>query len=131
MLKKKTCLVVASVAVMSCFSLGAQAHGGGGGGGGVGGGVGASAGAGVGAGVGVGASVGVGVGGGHGNASSQAGGVSGSHMSGHGIANTNGFNSLDRDKGLDRAGDRSHQQTQASVSTTAHSGKHKALGLAK
>ncbi|TCT10233.1 hypothetical protein [Paralcaligenes ureilyticus] len=115
MLKTKFCLIVASVAVMSCFALGAQARGGGGGGGG---------------GVGGGAGVGGGHGGGHGGIGSEAGGVSGSHMSSHGIANTNSVHSLDRDKGLQRAGDRSHQHARASRAT-ANSGKHKALGLAK
>ncbi|WP_370635949.1 hypothetical protein [Paralcaligenes sp. KSB-10] len=99
MLKTKFCLVVASVAAMSCFTLGAQARGGG-------------------------------VGGGHGGMGSEAGGVSGSHMSSHGIVNTNGVHALDRDKGLQRAGDRSHQHAKASRSAV-HSGKHKALGHTK
>lgn len=122
MSKAKLGLVVASVAIMSCFALGAQARGGGGaGGGGAGGG-------GVGGGVGVGA--GIGGGGGHGGTSSEASGMSASHMSSQGTANTNGFNSTDRDKGLGRAEDRNHQSTRASQSTTHH-GKRKALGHTK
>lgn len=48
-------------------------------------------------------------GGGHGAGGSggNAGGMSGGHMSGKGIANSNGFESGDRDKGLSRAADRS------------------------
>lgn len=104
MSKVKMGLVVASVAVMSCFALGAQARGGGGGG--------------------------VGAGGGHGSMSGGAGGLSGSHISSQGITNTNGFNSPDRDKGLQRAGDRRHEQTQPSQSNR-HYGKRKALGHTK
>lgn len=121
MSKIKFSLVVASVAVMSCFALGAQARGGGGGGGAGGGGPG-----GGGAGSGIGGGHGGGYGGGHGGTSSGAGGISASHMSSRGVTNTNGFNSPDRDKGLQRAGDRSHQHAQAS-----HYGKHKALGRTK
>ena len=126
MSKVKFGLVIASVAVMSCFALGAQARGGGGAGGN-GGGVGGGGGAGMG---GSGAGIGGGIGGGHGGASSEAGGVSASHMSSEGLANTNGFNSPDRDKGLDRAEDRSHQLTQTPQSTT-HYGERKALGQTK
>lgn len=147
MSKTKFGLVIASVAVMSCLALGAQARGGGGGGGGGAGGGGGGAGAGAGAGgggggggsggvgssgVGIGSGIGGGggFGGGHGGISSQAGGMSASHMSDQGVTNTNGFNSLDRDKGLERAEDRSHQRTRASQSTTNY-GKHKALGRTK
>ncbi len=105
MSKLKIGLVVASVAVMSCFALGAQARGGAGGAGG-------------------------GNGGGHGSVGSGAGGTSGSHMSSRGMTNTNGYNSPDRDKGLERAGDRSHPRAQPSYSTT-NNGKHKSLGRTK
>ena len=37
---------------------------------------------------------------------SAPGGASASHMSSQGVANTNGPNAVDRDKGLDRAEDR-------------------------
>lgn len=116
MSKMKIGLLVASVAVMSSFALGAQARGGGGGVGGGHGGMSSEAG-------------GV-IGGGHSGMSNEAGGTSGSHMSSHGMTNTNGFNSADRDKGLQRAGDRSHQHAHTRHST-AHSGKHKALGRTK
>lgn len=120
MSKMKIGLLVASVAVMSSFALGAQARGGGGGGGGgFGGGHG-----------GMSSEAGGVIGGGHGGMSNEARGTSGSHMSSHGMTNTNGFNSADRDKGLQRAGDRSHQHAHARHST-AHSGKHKALGRTK
>ncbi len=38
-----------------------------------------------------------------------AGGGSAAHMSSHGMANTNGPDSADRDKGRARAADRAHQ----------------------
>lgn len=134
MSKVKFGFVVAAIAVMSCFALGAQARGGGGagGGGGVGGGGAGGGGAGIGSGIGGGhgAGIGGGIGGGHSGTSSEPGGMSASHMSSQGIANTNGFNSPDRDKGLGRAEDRSHQHARAPQPTT-HSGKRKALGHAK
>lgn len=131
MSKAKFGLIVASVAIMSCVALGAQAHGGGGGGGGgAGGGGGGGVGGVGGVGAGIGGGSGSGHGGGHGGTSSEAGGMSGSHMSSQGIANTNGFNSPDRDKGLERAEDRNHQSTRASQTAT-HYGKRKALGHAK
>lgn len=40
------------------------------------------------------------------NGGGNAGGMSSSHMSAQGMANTNGPNSTDRDKGLERAEDR-------------------------
>lgn len=42
----------------------------------------------------------------HGGGGGLSGGVSGSHMGASGLRNTNGPQSLDRDKGLDRAEDR-------------------------
>ena len=39
-------------------------------------------------------------------ANANPGGASASHMSSQGLANTNGPNAVDRDKGLDRAEDR-------------------------
>lgn len=124
MSKIKLGLVVASVAVMSCLAFGAQARGGGGAGGG---GAGGAGGGGAGIGSGMGGGHGSGMGSGHGGTSSEFGGTSASHMSSHGVTNTNGFNSPDRDKGLQRAGDRSHQHSRAPQSTTHH-GKHRALG---
>lgn len=67
---------------------------------------------------------------GGGGTSGEAGGMSASHMSSQGIANTNGFNSPDEDKGLERAEDRDHRSTRASQSTT-HYGERKALGHTK
>ena len=57
--------------------------------------------------------------GGHGN----PGGQSASHMSSQGLANSNGPNAADRDKGLDRAEDRRSAQGQARQKATTHATK--------
>lgn len=77
----------------------------------------------------------------------NAGGMSGSHMSGDALSNSNGFRSGDRDKGLARAADRSdtiadragvqpghgHAHTHghtahATTATSTHHGHRNALG---
>ncbi len=54
---------------------------------------------------------------------SNAGGGSAAHMSSHGLANTNGPDSLDRDKGRARAADRAHQHGKSTQHK--HAGKRK------
>ena len=57
--------------------------------------------------------------GGHAN----PGGQSASHMSSQGLANSNGPNAADRDKGLDRAEDRRSAQAQTHKKATTHATK--------
>jgi hypothetical protein len=57
-----------------------------------------------------------------GGGSGNPGGSSAGHMSDQGLANTNGPDSSDRDKGMDRAEDRMSQQGMAHEKET---GKHK------
>ena len=75
-----------------------------------------------------GAGGGAGNGGGHAGlgaaAGGKAGGVSGSHMSGKGMTNTNGFEAGDRDKGLARAADRSATQAEREGVKPGHSHTH-------
>jgi hypothetical protein len=72
------------------------------------------------------ASVGLAGGGGHsGGGNGGFGGNSASHLSGQGIRNSNGPNSLDRDKGLARAHDRMSKQGLARSTATHHHHKHK------
>ena len=66
-------------------------------------------------------------GGGHG-AGGGAGGVSGEHSSSQGLANSNGPNSSDRDKGLARSEDRRSDQA---ADKSKAPGKHKTSGGAK
>lgn len=100
-MRKVNYLIGVALAAMSLAAFNAQARGGG-----MGGGMGAGVGAGMSAGVG-GGSVGL-----------QAGGMSSSHMSGHGIANTNGFSASDRDTGMARAQDRSSTHANLADSRT-------------
>jgi hypothetical protein len=51
------------------------------------------------------------------------GGQSASHMSSQGLANSNGPNAADRDKGLERAEDRRSSQGQAHQKATTHATK--------
>jgi hypothetical protein len=51
------------------------------------------------------------------------GGQSASHMSSQGLANSNGPNAGDRDKGRDRAGDRRSAQGQTHQKATTHATK--------
>lgn len=51
------------------------------------------------------------------------GGQSASHMSSQGLANSNGPNAADRDKGLDRAEDRMSKQGLAHQKATTHATK--------
>ncbi|CAJ0682783.1 hypothetical protein [Ralstonia mannitolilytica] len=53
----------------------------------------------------------------------NAGGGSAAHMSGQGMANTNGPETLDRDKGRARAADRAHQHGKSTQHK--HAGKSK------
>ncbi len=55
------------------------------------------------------------------------GGMSGSHMTQSGLANTNGPNAVDRDKGLDRATDRRNTRA-AEHGKALRSRKHKHKG---
>jgi hypothetical protein len=57
------------------------------------------------------------------SSNANPGGASASHMSSQGLANTNGPNAADREKGLDRAQDRMSAQGLAHEKATAH---HKA-----
>jgi hypothetical protein len=67
-------------------------------------------------------------GGGHGAGGGGAGGVSGTHSSDQGMANSNGPNSPDRDKGLARAEDR--RSTEGTENSKAP-GKHKSAAKDK
>ena len=53
----------------------------------------------------------------------NAGGGSAVHMSSHGMANTNGHESADRDKGRARAADRAHQHSKSTLHKHAGKGK--------
>ncbi|QWQ12685.1 hypothetical protein [Ralstonia pseudosolanacearum] len=53
----------------------------------------------------------------------NAGGGSAAHMSSQGMANTNGPESADRDKGRARAADRAHEHGKSTQ--PKHAGKHK------
>jgi hypothetical protein len=103
-------IVATAACVFACASVPALAHGGGNGGGGGGGNGGGSGGHGSGS-----SSMGIGT--------SHAGGLSASHMSSKGLANTNSHVAADRDKGRDRASDRTalHAQSQSQSHTSAHS----------
>lgn len=57
-------------------------------------------------------------------ANANPGGMSASHMSSHGVANTNGPNAQDRDKGLARAEDRRSVQGQTHAKSAKHASKH-------
>ena len=57
-------------------------------------------------------------------AGANSGGMSASHMSSQGAANTNGPNAADRDKGLARAEDRMSAQGQAHAKSTQHASTH-------
>lgn len=98
-MKKANYLIGVALAAMSLVALNAQARGGGMGGG-------------MGAGVGVSAGVG------GGSMGLQAGGMSSTHMSGSGMANTNGFSASDRDTGMARAEDRSSTHANLADSRT-------------
>lgn len=54
------------------------------------------------------------------------GGMAGSHMTNQGLANTNGPNATDRDKGLDRAADRRNEEA-TEHSKAMHPKKHMKL----
>lgn len=56
-------------------------------------------------------------------AKGNAGGGSAAHMSSQGMANTNGHDSLDRDKGKARAADRAHQHGKSTQHKHAGKGK--------
>ena len=56
-------------------------------------------------------------------AKGNAGGGSAAHMSGHGMSNTSGPDSLDRDKGKARAADRAHQHGKSTQHKHAGKGK--------
>ena len=58
------------------------------------------------------------------SAGANPGGMSASHISSQGAANTNGPNATDRDKGLERAGDRMSAQGQAHAKSTQHTSTH-------
>lgn len=115
-IKRWTLFAFTSIAMaVSSLSFAAGGGGGGGGGGGAGGG-----GAGGGHGAGMGSAMG--------NASGNVGGLSASHMSAQGMKNSNSPISGDRDKGLDRAADRSDTQADrignaAPSTATSHHGK--------
>jgi hypothetical protein len=70
-------------------------------------------------------SVGLAASGGHSGGNGGFGGHSGSHLSDQGIRNSNGLNSRDRDKGLDRAHDRMSDKGLAHSNATHHHHKHK------
>jgi hypothetical protein len=70
-------------------------------------------------------SVGLAAGGGHSGGNGGFGGNSGSHLSDQGIRNSNGPNSHDRDKGLDRAHDRMSKHRVAHSNATHDHHKHK------
>ncbi|WP_433865795.1 hypothetical protein [Ralstonia wenshanensis] len=56
-------------------------------------------------------------------AKGNAGGGSATHMSSRGMSNTNGPDSLDRDKGKARAADRAHQHGKSTQHKHAGKGK--------
>ncbi|WP_343549817.1 hypothetical protein [Ralstonia sp.] len=56
-------------------------------------------------------------------AKGNAGGGSAAHMSSQGMANTNGHDSLDRDKGKARGADRAHQHGKSTQHKHAGKGK--------
>jgi hypothetical protein len=70
-------------------------------------------------------SVGLAAGGSRSDGNGGFGGNSGSHLSDQGIRNSNGVNSRDRDKGLDRAHDRMSKNGLAHSNATQHRHKHK------
>jgi hypothetical protein len=70
-------------------------------------------------------SVGLAASGGHPGGNGGFGGNSAPHLSNQGIRNSNGPNSLDRDKGLARAHDRMSKQGLAHSDATHHHHKHK------
>ncbi len=96
-MKKANYLIGVALAAMSLVALNAQARGGG-----------------MGAGVGAGMSAGVD----GGSMGLRAGGMSSSHMSTSGMANTNGFSASDRDNGMARAQDRSSMHANLADSRT-------------
>ncbi|WP_173259933.1 hypothetical protein [Paraburkholderia sp. NMBU_R16] len=119
-MKTKHWAVLAITSItLAVSSVSFAAGGGGGGGGGAGGGAGGGSGGGHGA----------GMGGAMGSAAGNVGGVSASHMSSEGMKNSNSPISGDRDKGLERAADRSDTQadrvgeTDRSTATSPHHGK--------
>lgn len=59
------------------------------------------------------------------------GGASASHMSAQGVANTNGPNAADRDKGLDRAEDRMSAQGAANTNNPNAADRDKGLDRAE
>ena len=59
------------------------------------------------------------------NGHASPGGQSASHMSAQGLANSNGPNAADRDKGLDRAEDRRSAQGSTHEKATTHATKHR------
>jgi hypothetical protein len=112
MIRSKTA-VAAAVFFLACASVPAFAQGGGNGGGNGGGGGGGNGG-------GHGAGVGAGMG--------HAGGVSASHMSAKGLADTNGHVAADRDMGQDRAADRASVHSQTHIGQHVNRGKRTATG---
>lgn len=65
-----------------------------------------------------------------GGGAGSMGGMAGSHMGSQGLANTNGPNAIDRDKGLGRAADRRNQEA-AEHSKAGHPMKHMKLAQHK
>jgi hypothetical protein len=112
---KRWALFAVTCVALAISSISFAAGGGGGGGGG-------------GAGGGAGGGHGAGMGGAMGSAGGNVGGLSASHMSAQGMKNSNSPISGDRDKGLDRAADRSDTQADrigdnALSTATSHHGK--------